>query len=137
MISELKRLIDQVSREKGIDRQTLISALEEAIKSAVQNWAHSWSQKDIKKYFSAYASSFEPPDRLSRAKWEAERELRIVSKKKIQVVVSNFKIDINGNKAKITFSQIYESDNFKGNSRKSLELTKQSGRWMITRETVN
>ena len=103
----------------------------------MQNWAHSWSQKDIKKYFSAYASSFEPPDRLSRAKWEAERELRIVSKKKIQVVVSNFKIDINGNKAKITFSQIYESDNFKGNSRKSLELTKQSGRWMITRETVN
>jgi len=36
MISELKRLIDQVSREKGIDRQTLISALEEAIKSAIK-----------------------------------------------------------------------------------------------------
>jgi N utilization substance protein A len=36
MISDLKRLIDQVSREKGIDRQTLISALEEAIKSAIK-----------------------------------------------------------------------------------------------------
>jgi N utilization substance protein A len=36
MISELKRLIDQVSREKGIDRQTLISTLEEAIKSAIK-----------------------------------------------------------------------------------------------------
>ncbi len=113
------------------------NAEEESVKSAIQNWAHSWSQKDIKKYFSAYASNFEPPDRLSRTKWEVEREQRIISKKKIQVAVSNFKIDINGNKAKINFSQMYESDNFKGSSRKSLELTKQSGRWLITRETVN
>ena len=36
MNGELKRLIDQVSREKGIDRQTLIHTLEEAIKSAVK-----------------------------------------------------------------------------------------------------
>lgn len=36
MTTELKRLIDQVSREKGIDRQTLIQALEEAIKSAIK-----------------------------------------------------------------------------------------------------
>jgi len=36
MASELKRLIEQVSREKGIDRQTLIHTLEEAIKSAIR-----------------------------------------------------------------------------------------------------
>lgn len=36
MGGELKLLIDQVSREKGIDRQTLIHTLEEAIKSAVK-----------------------------------------------------------------------------------------------------
>lgn len=36
MASELKRLIEQVSREKGIDRQTLIHTLEEAIKSAIK-----------------------------------------------------------------------------------------------------
>ncbi len=125
------------SAKDAADKHKEQSAEEEAVKLAIQNWAKSWSQKDIKKYFAAYASNFEPPDRVSRSKWEAERELRIVSKKKIQVSVNNFKIDINGNKAKITFSQIYESDNFKGNSRKSLELAKQSGRWMITRETVN
>jgi len=119
------------------ERRKEQTAEEEAVKSAVNNWAHAWSQKDIKKYFAAYSGNFEPPERLSRAKWEAEREQRIVSKKKIQVGVSHFKIDINGNKAKINFSQTYESDNFKGSSRKSLELTKQSGRWMITRETVN
>lgn len=36
MISDLRRIIDQVSRDKGIDRDTLISALEEAIKSAAK-----------------------------------------------------------------------------------------------------
>jgi transcription termination/antitermination protein NusA len=36
MSTELKRLIDQVSREKGIDRQTLVRTLEEAIKSAIK-----------------------------------------------------------------------------------------------------
>jgi N utilization substance protein A len=36
MASELKRLIEQVSREKGIDRRTLIQTLEEAIKSAIR-----------------------------------------------------------------------------------------------------
>ncbi|NDY43344.1 transcription termination/antitermination protein NusA [Dissulfurirhabdus thermomarina] len=33
---ELKRIIDQVSKEKGLDREILVSALEEAIKSAVK-----------------------------------------------------------------------------------------------------
>lgn len=36
MISELKRVIDQVSKDKGIDRTILIETLEEAIKSAAK-----------------------------------------------------------------------------------------------------
>jgi N utilization substance protein A len=36
LISEIKRVIDQVSRDKGIDRQILIKALEEALKSAAR-----------------------------------------------------------------------------------------------------
>ncbi|MBU2552711.1 MAG: transcription termination factor NusA [Proteobacteria bacterium] len=36
MATDLKRIIDQVSRDKGIDRSVLISTLEEAIKSAAK-----------------------------------------------------------------------------------------------------
>lgn len=36
MISDLKRMIDQVSREKGIDAEILIQALEEAVKAAAR-----------------------------------------------------------------------------------------------------
>jgi len=36
MISDLKRMIDQVSREKGLDQEVLIRALEEAVKTAAK-----------------------------------------------------------------------------------------------------
>ncbi|MFH1075353.1 MAG: transcription termination factor NusA [Pseudomonadota bacterium] len=36
MISEIKRIIDQVSRERGIEQKVLISTLEEALKSAAR-----------------------------------------------------------------------------------------------------
>lgn len=31
MLSELKRIIDQISRDRGIDRRLLIEAIEEAV----------------------------------------------------------------------------------------------------------
>jgi transcription termination/antitermination protein NusA len=36
MVSDLKRVIDQVSREKGLDREVLVRALEEAVKAAAR-----------------------------------------------------------------------------------------------------
>jgi len=36
MISDLKRVIDQVSREKGVEQNVLIEALEEAVKAAAR-----------------------------------------------------------------------------------------------------
>jgi len=36
MISDLSRMIDQVSREKGVERDVLVSALEEAVKAAAR-----------------------------------------------------------------------------------------------------
>ena len=35
-IDSLKRIIDQISRDKGIDRALLVEAIEEAVKSAVR-----------------------------------------------------------------------------------------------------
>ncbi|MGB6278819.1 MAG: NusA N-terminal domain-containing protein, partial [Syntrophobacteria bacterium] len=36
MIQDLKRIIEQVSRDKGIERDVLISTLEEAMRSAAR-----------------------------------------------------------------------------------------------------
>lgn len=107
------------------------------VRNAVLAWAKAWSQKDMNRYLAAYASSFTPPDKMPRAKWESDRRVRIVSKKTIQVDVNNLKIEVTGHKATARFQQIYESDNFKGNSHKTLEMVKQGDRWLIVREAVN
>jgi adhesin transport system outer membrane protein len=128
---EVKQIVEKPKEQNAEENE------KEAVKLAIQNWAHSWTHKDIENYFLAYSPNFEPPGGLSRAQWLIERKQRIMSKKKIHVGVSNFQIGINGNKAEINLLQIYESKNLKESSRKSLELTQQSGRWLITRETVN
>ena len=110
---------------------------EAAIQSALAVWAKAWSQKDMPRYLSAYADDFLPAEKMSRAKWESDRRLRIVPKKSISVGVSQVQITLQGPKATVRFQQIYESDNFKGNSRKTLEMHKQGQRWLIVRETVN
>lgn len=91
----------------------------------------------MNRYLAAYGSSFTPPEKMTRAKWESDRRLRILSKKTISVDIKNLKIEVSGSKATAQFQQVYESDNFKGNSHKTLELLKQGDRWLITRETVN
>lgn len=110
---------------------------ETAIRNAVMAWAKAWSQKDMTEYLAAYAESFTPPDKMSRAKWENDRRVRIVSKKSITVDIKQLQITLQGPKATVRFQQIYESDNFKGNSRKTMEMDKQGQRWLIVRETVN
>ena len=45
-ISDIKRVVEQVSRDKGIDREVLIKALEEALRSAARkNTATNWISK--------------------------------------------------------------------------------------------
>ncbi len=123
--------------KKDDSQQKQAKADQADIRNAIAAWAKAWSQKDMNRYLAAYGSSFSPPDKMTRAKWESDRRVRIMSKKTISVDVNNLKIDLAGSKATAHFQQVYESDNFKGNSHKTLEMVKQGDRWLITRETVN
>ncbi len=87
-------------------------------------------------YFAAYTRNFSSSN-MSRSQWEADRQLKILSKRTITVDISQLQISVNGDKAIARFQQVYTSDNFKGNSRKTLELSQQGERWLITREFVN
>jgi tetratricopeptide (TPR) repeat protein/ketosteroid isomerase-like protein len=112
------------------------AAQQQAVQAAVAAWAKAWSQKDMNGYFAAYTRNFTPGN-MSRSQWEADRQLKILSKRSITVDVQQLQISIQGDKASARFRQIYTSDNFKGNSRKTLELSQQGDRWLITREFVN
>jgi ketosteroid isomerase-like protein len=108
-----------------------------AIEKAVQNWAKAWSDKDMARYYAAYADNFTPANRASRAQWESDRRIRIVSKKSISVEVRELQIKFTGETASARFQQLYTSDNLKGSSRKTLDMVRQGNRWLIVRESVN
>jgi tetratricopeptide (TPR) repeat protein len=108
-----------------------------AIEKAVQDWAKAWSDKDMARYYAAYASNFTPANRASRAQWESDRRIRIVSKKSISVKVRELQISFTGETASARFQQLYSSDNLKGSSRKTLDMVRQGNRWLIVRESVN
>ena len=108
-----------------------------AIEKAVQDWAKAWSDKDMARYYAAYANDFTPANRASRAQWESDRRIRIVSKKLISVEVRELQISFNGETASARFQQLYSSDNLKGSSRKTLDMVRQGNRWLIVRESVN
>lgn len=103
----------------------------------MRDWAKAWSNKDMPRYYAAYASNFTPANRASRAQWESDRRVRIVSKKSISVEVRDLKISFSGETASVRFQQLYTSDNLKGSSRKTLDMVRQGNRWLIVRESVN
>jgi tetratricopeptide (TPR) repeat protein len=107
------------------------------IEKAVQEWANAWSNKDMARYYAAYANNFTPANRVTRAQWESDRRLRIVSKKSISVEVREMNISNNGETASARFQQLYTSDNLKGSSRKTLDMVRIGNRWLIVRESVN
>ncbi|MCB1979836.1 MAG: DUF4440 domain-containing protein, partial [Burkholderiaceae bacterium] len=106
------------------------------VESAVKAWAAAWSARDMKNYLSSYGKQFDPPGKQSRAAWEKEREARIVGKKHIKVTISDLSVDVQGDRATARFHQAYDADTLSVASRKTLELVRSQGRWVIVRETT-
>ena len=103
----------------------------------MQDWAKAWSDKDMARYYAAYADNFRPANRASRAQWESDRRIRIVSKKSISVKVRELQISFTGETASARFQQLYTSDNLKSSGSKTLDMVRQGNRWLIARESVN
>ena len=108
----------------------------DAVLAVVQQWAKAWSAKDVKGYLAFYSNDFDPPKGMSRKAWVEERHARIAGKGKIQVKVESPQVQIDGNTATVKFRQSYVSDRLTANSRKTLILAKQGGRWQIQQEQI-
>jgi tetratricopeptide (TPR) repeat protein len=106
----------------------------EEVLKAVRQWAAAWSRQDINAYLGAYGKDFKPPKGLTRAQWEAERRARINGRSKIRVEILQPKVTISGDSAKVSFRQNYESDSLQTTTRKTLNLSRHGGRWVIVAE---
>ncbi len=102
--------------------------------AAVQAWASAWSRKDVPAYFAAYTPQYSGGK--SRKAWEGERRARIEGKRSISVTLSDVRARVQGDRATVQFRQQYNADTLKVSSRKTLELVKVSGRWLIQKEST-
>ena len=106
------------------------------VEAAVARWAAAWSARNMKDYLAAYSPKFDPPGKQSHAAWEKERTSRIVPRARIEVKVTDLSVDIKGDKASAKFHQAYDADTLSVTSRKTLEMVRQQGRWLILREST-
>ena len=108
---------------------------EAEVMKAVNNWANAWSARNAALYLALYAKTFEPPNDESRASWEQQRRDRINKPQPISVTISNIKVQIqDGSHATVNFIQFYRSGTLKSTTRKTLEMIKTNGKWLIQSE---
>lgn len=89
----------------------------------------------MKGYIGAYRDDFSPSGQSRRA-WEEERRARIVGRGAISVKIEAPQITVNGNTATVRFRQLYESGSLNFNTRKTLVLDRQGGKWLIRQEST-
>jgi tetratricopeptide (TPR) repeat protein len=109
---------------------------ESEVRAAVAAWAKAWSSRNMEAYLSAYGPGFEPAGGQSRSAWEVDRKARIVPRSRIEVDVSDLSVEVNGDRATARFQQAYSSDTLNVSSRKTLQMARSGGRWLIVRETT-
>ena len=110
------------------------AAEKESLINAVESWAKAWSAQDVSGYLAHYANDFNPPGNQSRKEWAEERQARIAGKGRIKVSVDALQVSTEGNTATVRFHQKYVSDRLNASSRKTLELERQRGKWLIKQE---
>jgi outer membrane protein assembly factor BamE len=104
---------------------------------AVQQWAAAWSAKNARQYLAFYAPEFKP-EGMSRADWEKQRVDRISRPKAAKVELSNLKVGVlDDSHAAVTFTQTYRSDLHQDVMRKTLQMEKVKGVWLIFDEQVD
>ncbi len=107
---------------------------EEDVLKAVEAWAEAWSNKETQRYLHHYTKDFQTPKGESFKAWADERKQKIEGKGHITVKIENPKVSIDGNTAEVKFRQLYKSDQLTANSRKTLHMVKQDGKWLIKQE---
>ncbi len=108
-----------------------------AVLSAVEEWARAWSRKDVENYLAFYAKDFRTPKGEPRGNWEADRREQLTTPRVIGVEVIDPKVMLTDpNHATVAFKQAYRADAYRSSGRKTLQMVRQAGRWLIQQETI-
>jgi hypothetical protein len=128
---------------KGVTKKKPTSSnLEEEQKaeiiSVVNEWANAWSQQNVDAYLAFYGEEFNPPKNMSRDEWVTQRKVMLRKPKFIKVEIDKpVAILLGGGHAQVSFSQVYQSDNYKDKVKKTLMMKNIDRRWQIIEEISN
>lgn len=114
----------------------VVSAVEDDVAARVRGWAEAWSAKDYSAYVGFYAPTFTPDGGLSREDWDQLRRARITPRSTVSVEVQDLKVRMDGeDRAFADFRQVYRSNVYSDTTKKTLEMIKVNGKWLINRES--
>lgn len=103
---------------------------------SVRAWAAAWGAKNAGDYLAFYAADF-TPDGMSRDAWKKQRAERLNKPKAIEVALSDINVSMTDDShATVSFAQRYRADNYHDQVEKTLQLVRQSGRWLIVTERI-
>lgn len=109
---------------------------ENTLMSQVKSWAAAWSAKNYSDYTGFYAPTFTPDGGLSREDWAQLRRGRISTRDSIKVELQDVKVRMDGkDRAFVDFRQIYQSNQYRDTTQKTLEMIMVGGKWLINRES--
>jgi len=109
--------------------------LSQDILNSIKNWKTAWENKDMKSYLNSYASNFKYPNKMTKSDWEKYRTSRIISKKIINLSLSNIQLKFGKGKITAVFTQNYKSGNLNQTSNKTLIFIEENNDWLILEET--
>jgi ketosteroid isomerase-like protein len=112
----------------------LPAATTAGIAQALSAWTQAWSARDAAGYLAHYTPDFSGTPPLGRARWEAQRRDRLLSRKQIEVSVSELQYQPQGSAVLVTLQQNYRSEKLQQTSRKVLTLVRRGEQWLISNE---
>jgi murein L,D-transpeptidase YafK len=103
----------------------------------IETWRKAWESKDIETYVGCYNTSFRygHDGRMDLAAYRAYKDGLTKKYKFIKVDISGVSVLWTGNGAKVSFHQVYRSDQYRAEGRKTLRLIFKEQRWGIERES--
>lgn len=108
----------------------------DVIAAILTEWAAAWEQKNFDAYIKFYADTFVPDKSTNRETWLKQRKERLTTPSKIKVTLRNIKVNVEGDKARAEFTQLYSVPGYSDNVLKELQFERINNRWVIVKESV-
>jgi len=114
-------------------REPYLSSLED-IKRFISSWKNAWEEKDLGTYILCYDAKFRSRG-MDLEAWKRHRERLNRKYGSLKIGIMDLRIvQVSNRKAKISFKQSYQADEYEDYGLKDLLLIKKGQHWKIKRE---